>query len=261
MLSTPPAFILSQDQTLNKSFFLRTDYHLAYCYFLGFVLWNFLRTGQIKTSPSGFLNLPFSLEFSGLHYCLFVKVLQSSQLPLQALFCFCLTRQLSYNNMFAIVCQQLFLIFFWNFFKKYILFKQLGFYTLWATIPFSRRWNFIIAHRYFIVNLFFCKNIIFIFHPGKPPFFGHSRIQHLVCFLLSNTQSCVLYASFSADKLFELCGAIPIYLYISFVSCQFGPFFSFIIQPKMELPHFSQYGSSIRESVLLFTDNIHSIYQ
>ena len=63
MLSTPPAFILSQDQTLMfKSFF------------------------QVQSFPSGLLflfglwllslvcSLKFFLEFSGLHYCLFVKV-------------------------------------------------------------------------------------------------------------------------------------------------------------------------------------------
>ena len=70
MLGTPPAFILSQDQTLLFNLWFRsTLVNLSRFYCL---LGSFPSSFRIsETVP---LNNSF-LEFSGLHYCLFVKVL------------------------------------------------------------------------------------------------------------------------------------------------------------------------------------------
>ena len=71
VLGTPPAFILSQDQTLIIKFISSTSINwLISVYFLfkGFCSLN----NSIQYFSSKYL---FLLEFSGLHYCLFVKVL------------------------------------------------------------------------------------------------------------------------------------------------------------------------------------------
>ena len=68
MLSTPPAFILSQDQTLNKSFF-RPDQRYVNLAFTVFVL----GICSLKSQKIGLLKA-FSLESSGLHCCLLIKV-------------------------------------------------------------------------------------------------------------------------------------------------------------------------------------------
>ena len=71
VLSTPPAFILSQDQTLmlislSWSKLTLANFFLFYCFWVESLLrFVFLFSEQ------------FLLEFSGLHYCLFVKVLSS----------------------------------------------------------------------------------------------------------------------------------------------------------------------------------------
>ena len=89
VLSTPPAFILSQDQTLDKKFnFYKTEIKLqvsvrqklpGFCktrhvLFSTCLVWFRTRTAWL---PVPFTVLFFwnSLEFSGLHYCSFVKVL------------------------------------------------------------------------------------------------------------------------------------------------------------------------------------------
>ena len=90
VLSTPPAFILSQDQTLmfkclilapvktglsdvplllpwrTKFFRWKPKVYIVYYLLKVFVLWTILLFH--------FWNF-FSIEFSGLHYCLFIKVL------------------------------------------------------------------------------------------------------------------------------------------------------------------------------------------
>ena len=76
VLSTPPAFILSQDQTLNKKFFLGLRLTLANSLTVFTIFWfvsvrNFSESSQSCIA----LMLLYSLEFSGLHCCLFVKVL------------------------------------------------------------------------------------------------------------------------------------------------------------------------------------------
>ena len=89
VLSTPPAFILSQDQTLEYEKFICFANLLYYICFanrlpsfdpdqnkLGFfvsVLPKHLLFGLYLFDTLS-ENLCFSLEFSGLHYCLFVKV-------------------------------------------------------------------------------------------------------------------------------------------------------------------------------------------
>ena len=70
MLGTPPAFILSQDQTLLFNLWFRStlvNLSRFYC-LLG------LFPSSFRISETVPLNNSF-LEFSGLHYCLFVKVL------------------------------------------------------------------------------------------------------------------------------------------------------------------------------------------
>ena len=83
VLSTPPAFILSQDQTLLKMFRqsrnieepLRASSHLA------LLVWSGSKQAWLLLSVTVSLGCicsilsEYSLEFSGLHYCLFVKVL------------------------------------------------------------------------------------------------------------------------------------------------------------------------------------------
>ena len=78
VLGTPPAFILSQDQTLMLMFFpLQIN--------LAFLLLTFFTVlGLYSAYLSASRSLKFFLEFSGSHYCLFVKVLFTSRtgLPL-----------------------------------------------------------------------------------------------------------------------------------------------------------------------------------
>ena len=76
VLGTPPAFILSQDQTLLFNLWFRsTLVNLSRFYCL---LGSFPSSFRIsETVP---LNNSF-LEFSGLHYCLFVKVLCPGWFP------------------------------------------------------------------------------------------------------------------------------------------------------------------------------------
>ena len=75
VLSTPPAFILSQDQTLNKKFssgqIKPSGFSLTeYCCLVRFCS---KLASEFSSEPRPF-GL-YSLEFSGLHCCLFVKVL------------------------------------------------------------------------------------------------------------------------------------------------------------------------------------------
>ena len=106
VLGTPPAFILSQDQTLM----------LKWCLCPASFIWHCLLL--IRVACQSFDQLACSwislkiLEFSGLHYCLFVK--DHNLLLRKSLFvcCCCSQRQLWYLIITAFVCQQLFEIFF-----------------------------------------------------------------------------------------------------------------------------------------------------
>ena len=123
VLSTPPAFILSQDQTLMLYYLLACRFKLlrkihlfvlpvlsGITVLLGcdssslvFVLWIILVPLPLSgISPFRRLAL---LEFSGLHYCLFVKV-HTDYVFYPS--CCCPQRQLCYNIMSASLCQQLF---------------------------------------------------------------------------------------------------------------------------------------------------------
>ena len=103
VLGTPPAFILSQDQTLM----------LKWCLCPASFIWHCLLL--IRVACQSFDQLACSwislkiLEFSGLHYCLFVK--DHNLLLCKSLFirCCCSQRQLWYLIITAFVCQQLFL--------------------------------------------------------------------------------------------------------------------------------------------------------
>ena len=103
VLGTPPAFILSQDQTLM----------LKWCLCPASFIWHCLLL--IRVACQSFDQLACSwislkiLEFSGLHYCLFVK--DHNLLLRKSLFvCCCYSqRQLWYLIITAFVCQQLFL--------------------------------------------------------------------------------------------------------------------------------------------------------
>ena len=114
VLGTPPAFILSQDQTLIIKFISSTSINwLISVYFLfkGFCSLN----NSIQYFSSKYL---FLLEFSGLHYCLFVKVLSSKFLTV-----IFVVRD-SFNIIARLVafCQHLFLIFF----KKFVTAQYLN---------------------------------------------------------------------------------------------------------------------------------------
>ena len=105
VLSTPPAFILSQDQTLM----------LKWCLCPASFIWNCLLL--IRVACQSFDQLACSwislkiLEFSGLHYCLFVKDHNLLLRKSSFIRCCCSQRQLWYLIITAFVCQQLFSIF------------------------------------------------------------------------------------------------------------------------------------------------------
>ena len=120
VLGTPPAFILSQDQTLM----------LKWCLCPASFIWHCLLL--IRVACQSFDQLACSwislkiLEFSGLHYCLFVK--DHNLLLRKSLFvrCCCSQRQLWYLIITAFVCQQLF----WNLFSSWkTLFSVTGIYV------------------------------------------------------------------------------------------------------------------------------------
>ena len=96
VLGTPPAFILSQDQTLMLKWCLCPASFIWHCLLLIRVA-----SRSFDRSACSWISLKI-LEFSGLHYCLFVKD--------QCFFgCCCSQRQLWYLITSAFVCQQLFL--------------------------------------------------------------------------------------------------------------------------------------------------------
>ena len=106
VLSTPPAFILSQDQTLMLKVDSRTSYNWLP---ISRLLYPVTISNHIYCFRFCSLNNSFQ-EFSGLHYCLFVKVLTalSHQRSLDIISCIA-------NTVKQLI--QLFLIFFMlNFF-------------------------------------------------------------------------------------------------------------------------------------------------
>ena len=109
VLGTPPAFILSQDQTLM----------LKWCLCPASFIWHCLLL--IRVACQSFDQLACSwislkiLEFSGLHYCLFVKDHNLLLRKSSFIRCCCSQRQLWYLIITAFVCQQLF----WNLFSSW----------------------------------------------------------------------------------------------------------------------------------------------
>ena len=109
VLGTPPAFILSQDQTLM----------LKWCLCPASFIWHCLLL--IRVACQSFDQLACSwislkiLEFSGLHYCLFVKDHNLLLRKSSFVRCCCSQRQLWYLIITAFVCQQLF----WNLFSSW----------------------------------------------------------------------------------------------------------------------------------------------
>ena len=75
VLSTPPAFILSQDQTLMLKFCLIPCTSKTGCFYPSHLSMHLLLKVLFWIILYASLFDAFSLEFSGLHYCLFVKVL------------------------------------------------------------------------------------------------------------------------------------------------------------------------------------------
>ena len=144
VLSTPPAFILSQDQTLilnsSTTIYLRLScqFYLAYFWFVssdfsfGLLFWIF--------SWDSFWCIP--LEFSGLHYCLFVKVLTITFVFVSLLFCVSQATLISYH---VVSCLSTTFLFFSKSFCLPILKLSNRF----------ARWIFIIARRDIFVNNFF----------------------------------------------------------------------------------------------------------
>ena len=102
VLGTPPAFILSQDQTLM----------LKWCLCPASFIWHCLLL--IRVACQSFDQLACSwislkiLEFSGLHYCLFVKDHNLLLRKSSFVRCCCSQRQLWYLIMSVAFCQQLF---------------------------------------------------------------------------------------------------------------------------------------------------------
>ena len=135
VLSTPPAFILSQDQTLIFSSLFVLQVLTGFRFFelcLSTLFWIFSQNTVFSSC--------IPLEFSGLHYCLFVKVLTGFLPVLLSSFS---QTQLWYNIMCSFVCQQLFYIFLSFFMKEdlkgikkprlHFLCKQGNFIQIWLT--------------------------------------------------------------------------------------------------------------------------------
>ena len=90
--------------------FIRCNLH---CCYKGFVLWIFIEGVPSEPRTSGSF---FSLEFSGLHYCLFVNVLCFKLFVTKLI-----RRSFHIISCFSIVCQALVNITTYFFFKKYLI--------------------------------------------------------------------------------------------------------------------------------------------
>ena len=104
MLGTPPAFILSQDQTLIKSFFRPAIFK-----------WYFwLTVFRLHFSMPVLLNVFWLSAEDPAPYLgqeLFFRIFQGYSIVQLSRFC-CCSQQLLYSIIFSFVCQQLFLIYF-----------------------------------------------------------------------------------------------------------------------------------------------------
>ena len=99
MLGTPPAFILSQDQTLMFKFVRSKSVWLILPFYCCF---------RFLFSEISLRTFLFCLEFSGLHYCLFVKVLLFLLEVFPEELSFLSLRQLIKFIISSLVCQELF---------------------------------------------------------------------------------------------------------------------------------------------------------
>ena len=123
VLGTPPAFILSQDQTLMFKFVRSKSVWLILPFYCCF---------RFLFSEISLRTFLFCLEFSGLHYCLFVKVLFFLLEVFPEELSFLSFRQLIEFIISSSVCQELF----------YFIFKLLskpGCLSLAATVHYFIR--------------------------------------------------------------------------------------------------------------------------
>ena len=112
MLGTPPAFILSQDQSLMFKFVRSKSVWLILPFYCCF---------RFLFSEISLRTFLFCLEFSGLHYCLFVKVLFFSRsISFQRTFVL-FSRKLIYFIISSSVCQELFSFYFQVSFETWLL--------------------------------------------------------------------------------------------------------------------------------------------
>ena len=100
MLGTPPAFILSQDQTLMLKVFPCQNNWLSFFVCFANISGSYCFV-WVDSFESNLFSEILYLEFSGSHYCLFVKVLLLLSVQ----------RQLWYHITLLELCQQLFLFF------------------------------------------------------------------------------------------------------------------------------------------------------
>ena len=123
VLGTPPAFILSQDQTLMFKFVRSKSVWLILPFYCCF---------RFLFSEISLRTFLFCLEFSGLHYCLFVKVLFFLLEVFPEELSFLSLRQLIEFIISSSVCQELF-----HFIFKFL--SKLGCLSLAATVHYSIR--------------------------------------------------------------------------------------------------------------------------
>ena len=112
VLGTPPAFILSQDQTLRFKFVRSKSVWLILPFYCCF---------RFLFSEISLRTFLFCLEFSGLHYCLFVKVLFFLLEVFPEELSFLSLRQLIEFIISSSVCQELFSFYFQASFETRLL--------------------------------------------------------------------------------------------------------------------------------------------
>ena len=165
MLGTPPAFILSQDQTLILKFWPRIQLSLSLSVFTKVVItWSrvFIKACFNKNVLKIFLGLritynpfPFYLEFSGLFYYLIIKILFLNShffsrkfefirniFLYRSLLCFCASAR------FILPRFQLLVNNFFNFFWSFLL-------RLFCLHGFPATAKCILSHSLLLVNNFF----------------------------------------------------------------------------------------------------------
>ena len=115
VLGTPPAFILSQDQTLMFKFVRSKSVWLILPFYCCF---------RFLFSEISLRTFLFCLEFSGLHYCLFVKVLFFLLEVFPEELSFLSLRQLIEFIISSSVCQELFSFLFSSFFRNLVAYHS-----------------------------------------------------------------------------------------------------------------------------------------